>query len=504
MEGICHKRIRNSFSIQSIKFNMEHQKKQSTLSSFGIIGMGAMGKSLALNFASHGVKLSIYNRHVEGEEEKVAQKVVKENPELKGVLAFDHLEGFVESLEQPRKILMMIPSGQAIDQQIARLLTFLDKGDVLIDGGNSYYKDSTKREKFLESEGILYVPMGLSGGEEGARRGPSLMPGGAREGFDLVQPFLEKIAAKDKNDHPCVHYVGPDGSGHFVKMVHNSIEYAEMQLLAENYDLMRYYLQLSPEVISQEWKKWEESGSGSFLLKISQNILTFKEDGEFLLDHILDLAAQKGTGGWAVNEAMDYRVPYSPLAEAVMARLISSLKDKRTNLAKIFKKKTFKTPDDPKPLLAQMKIAYDLVRLINHDIGFELIKTAGEQNHWSLNLSEIARTWSNGCIIRSPLMEELVEIYASGQDLLTSSKMEPLVTKGREVLAQVVGEGLMAGMALPVMSSALNHILSLTTADSPANLIQAQRDYFGAHGYQKKGKSRKKFFHTQWKTGEKS
>ncbi|MDN3668480.1 NADP-dependent phosphogluconate dehydrogenase [Echinicola jeungdonensis] len=482
---------------------MEQHKKQSTLSSFGIIGMGVMGKSLAINLAGHGVKLSIYNRHVEGEEEKVAQKAVEENPELKSVKAFDQLADFVESLEQPRKILMMIPAGQIIDQQIARLETFLDKGDVIIDGGNSHYKDSTKRQKYLENEGILYVSMGVSGGEEGARKGPSLMPGGAKEGFDLVQPFLEKIAAKDKQGRPCMHYVGQEGSGHFVKMVHNSIEYAEMQLLAETYNLMRYYLQLSPEAISQEWKKWEKSGSGSFLLKISQNILTFKEDGDFLLDHILDLAAQKGIGGWAVNEAMDFHVPYSPLAEAVMARLISSQKDKRIHLEKVFKKSPFKVPEDPKPILENLKIAYDLVRMINHDVGFELIREAGEQKQWSLDLSEIARTWSSGSIIQSPLMEELVNVFASNSDILTSPKMEPLIKNSRKVLAIVVGEGLMAGMALPVMSSALNYILSMTTADSPANLIQAQRDYFGGHGYQRIGKSREKFFHTQWKAGKK-
>ncbi|WP_215224457.1 NADP-dependent phosphogluconate dehydrogenase [Echinicola shivajiensis] len=480
--------------VKDIMSKLENKK---AVSSFGIIGMGVMGSSLALNLAEKGVKISVYNRTLEGVEEDVAKKLVDAHPEVSGILPFDKLDEFVESLVQPRKILMMIPAGQIIDQQIARLLRVVDKGDVIIDGGNSFFEDSNKRVSYLASQGIHYVPMGISGGQEGARKGPALMPGGSKEGFEMIAPFLTKIAAKDKDGKPCMHYVGPGGAGHFVKMVHNSIEYGEMQALAELYAFMRYGLAMSPEEIIKNWKTWTKSGSGSYLLDISMDILAYKEGGELLLDKILDQAEQKGTGGWSVGTASKYGVPYAPLTAAVTTRVISSLKEKRMALAQRFPREY--TAIDKEKVLSALKGAYDMTRLITHEIGFSLIKKVGEKEKWDFDFSEIARNWTQGCIIRSTLMEELVEVFKQTDSLLTAAELEKPFKKGSQDLAEVVGAALKAGIAMPVMSASINYFFALTTANSSANLIQAQRDYFGAHKYRKVGESEDSLYHTEWK-----
>ncbi|UCS93878.1 NADP-dependent phosphogluconate dehydrogenase [Echinicola marina] len=481
--------------VKDIMSNLENKK---AVSSFGIIGMGVMGSSLALNLAEQKVKVSVYNRTLEGVEEDVAKKLVDAHPEVSGILPFDKLDEFVESLAQPRKILMMIPAGQIIDQQIARLLRVVDKGDVIIDGGNSFFEDSNKRVSYLASQGIHYVAMGISGGQEGARKGPALMPGGSKEGYELIKPFMEKIAAKDKDGKPCMHYVGPDGAGHFVKMVHNSIEYGEMQALSELYAFMRNGLAMAPEEIIKSWKAWTKSGSGSYLLDISMDILAYKEEGELLLDKILDQAEQKGTGGWSVGTASKYGVPYAPLTAAVTTRVISSLKEKRMALAQRFPREY--TAIDKEKVLNTLKGAYDMTRLITHEIGFSLIKKVGEKEKWDFDFSEIARNWTQGCIIRSTLMEELVEVFKQTDSLLTAPELEKSFKKGSADLAELVGEALKAGIAMPVMSASINYFFALTTANSSANLIQAQRDYFGAHKYRKVGEPEDLHFHTDWKS----
>jgi len=484
--------------LEDIMSKLENKK---AVSSFGIIGMGVMGSSLALNMAEKNVKISVYNRTLEGVEEKVAQKLADAHPEVEGILPFDKLSEFVESLAQPRKILMMIPAGQIIDQQIARLLTVIDKGDVIIDGGNSHFEDSTKRVKYLGTSGIHYVAMGISGGKEGARKGPSLMPGGSKEGFELVKPYLEKIAAKDKNGKPCMHYVGPEGAGHFVKMVHNSIEYGEMQVLAEIYAIMRFGMGMSPEEIVKTMKSWSNSGSGSYLLEITMDILSYYEGKELLLDNILDLADQKGTGGWSVSSASKYGVPYAPLTAAVTTRVISSLKEKRSKLSKRFPRKKSLIPREN--IEKALKGAYDMARMVTHEIGFSLLRKVGETEQWELDFSEIARTWTEGCIIRSELMGKLVEVFKTSFSLLESDQLMKDFDQGKDDLAEVVGAGLKAGIAMPVMSASINYFYGMTTAESTANLIQAQRDYFGAHTYRKKGEPADKSFHTDWKINPK-
>lgn len=470
------------------------------LSEFGIIGMGVMGKSLALNMAGKGISLSIYNRHVADKEVDIAKKVLLDNPGYEQVQAFDDLADFVASLEQPRKILIMIVAGPAIDYQIEELLPHLNEEDVIIDGGNSLYKDTARRTRALAEKGIAFVGTGISGGEEGALKGPSMMPGGPKEGYRLVSHYLELIAARDKWGQPCTTYIGPEGSGHFVKMVHNGIEYAEMQLLAETYTLLRFAMQKAPEEIAQILKDWKNSGLDSYLLEISINILQIKENGELLLDKIMDQAAQKGTGGWSAVAALEYGVPYGPLTEAVLARALSSFKGKRVKAAQLYGFKTLSLAGiDQKTFLEELRMAYQATSILNHDIGFNLMQEVSVQENWGLNLSEIARIWTNGCIIRSQLMEELVEVFKTSDSLLLAPAMVDRMNALRAGFASVIATGLQQGFPLPVMSSALNYLLGSLTADSSANLLQAQRDYFGAHTYKRKDKPADQSFHTQWK-----
>ena len=468
-------------------------------SEFGIIGMGVMGRSLALNLAGKGVRLSIYNRHVAGIEERVAQLIIENNPHFTNIQGFDHLEDFVGSLSAARKILLMIPAGEAVDLQVAALLPLLNPGDVLIDGGNSFYKDTSRRAVTLEEKGVLFVGAGVSGGEEGALKGPSIMPGGSRQGVEEIRSYLEMIAAKDRNGNACTAYIGPEGSGHFIKMVHNSIEYAEMQVLTEAYYLLRGYMQCSPEEISGVLTKWQNEGLDSYLLAITIDILKTYDGEDLLLDKILDQAAQKGTGGWSVSTALEYGVPYGVLAEAVMARSLSSQKEKRVSASRQYGHRLITGIEDKKKFLLKIKNAYQATRIINHEVGFNLMAEVSQQEGWNLDFSEIARIWTNGCIIRSTLMEELVVLFRSDERILTAPSTADKMKRYQDDLAYVVGQGLQHGFALPVFSAAINYFLGAITGESPANLIQAQRDYFGAHTYQRTDAPKDQYFHTQWK-----
>lgn len=468
-------------------------------SEFGIIGMGVMGKSLALNLAEKGVSLSIYNRHIVGSEEKIAQLITEENSHLPNIQDFDSLLDFVGTLSLPRKILLMIPAGEAVDLQIEELMPLLQKADILIDGGNSFFKDTSRRTLALEEKGIHFLGAGVSGGEEGARKGPSIMPGGSEEGFRKVAAYFEMIAAKDKSGVPCAAYIGPGGAGHFIKMVHNSIEYAEMQVLAEAYYLLREYMQCSPFEISGIFNEWQNDGLDSYLLNITIDILQTTEGNDILLDKILDQAAQKGTGGWAVNTALEYGVPYGVLTEAVMARSLSAHKEQRIQASKSYGHKVFTGIEDKKKLVQKLKNGYEASRIINHDVGFNLMREVSQRHGWNLDFSEIARIWTNGCIIRSSLMEGLVSLFKSSNRILTDPSVVEKLKKHQDDLSYIVGQGLQNGFALPVFSAAINYFLGSVTANSPANMIQAQRDYFGAHTYQRLDEPKEQYFHTDWK-----
>lgn len=473
-------------------------KAMNTLSEFGLIGLGVMGKSLALNLAEKGIRLSIYNRHAPGREERIAESIVNEHPDIQHLRGFDDLAKFISSLERPRKIMMMITAGPVVDMQIEALLPLLDKEDVLIDGGNSYYKDTARRTRLFAENGMEFVGTGISGGEEGARTGPSLMPGGSQKGYALVERYLELIAAKDKRGLPCTTYVGPEGAGHFIKMVHNSIEYAEMQLISECYQLMRVYLKLNPDVIADTFEEWQNGPINNYLLGITTAIMRFKEDDDLLLDKILDQAEQKGTGGWSVNAALENGVPYGPLAEAVMARALSSKKEIRMKASAVYQHQTNSFQGNYEKFLGSLKAAYQSCRILNHHIGFSLMREVSDREAWSLNLSEIARIWTQGCIIRSELMENLVEIYKENNELLLAPTIVQKLKMNQPGLVNVVTEGLGSGFSLPVLSSALNYYYALQTAESPANLIQAQRDFFGAHTYRRVDAGKRDYFHTQW------
>lgn len=468
-------------------------------SHFGVIGMGVMGKSLALNLAENGVPTAVYNRHVPGKEEKIASTFAATNQEFPLLRGFDDLETFVGSLAKPRKILLMIPAGAAIDQQIQQLEPMLEKGDIIIDGGNSFFEDSTRRFRALCEKELHYIPMGVSGGEEGARKGPSMMPGGNKEGYDFIAPYLKKIAAKDALGKACVSFIGPDGSGHFIKMVHNSIEYAEMQVLAETVHLMKYGLKLSYTEISKILKAWGTEGLKSYLLDITVEILTVKEGKNFLLDMILDKAEQKGTGGWSLTTALKYHVAYSPLSEAVTARLLSSQKEDREELAALYNHRFGAFAEDKVILLEKLKNAYTLTRIINHEVGFNLMHQVSEQENWKLDFSEISRIWTNGCIIRSSLMESMTGLFKENSSLLKTKAIKTKVKELRFDLAYIIGLGLQHAYALPVMSGAANYLLGRITTDSSANLIQAQRDFFGAHTFQRKEDPTGAYYHSDWK-----
>jgi len=466
---------------------------------FGVIGMGVMGKSLALNLADNGIPTAVYNRHVTGKEEKIASSFVAENSDFPLLKGFDDLDEFVKSLEKPKKILLMIPAGAAIDMQIAQLLPILESGDIIIDGGNSFFEDSKRRFEELDAKGFHFIPMGVSGGEEGARKGPSLMPSGNQESYDFVSPYLNKIAAKDKSGAPCVSFIGKSGAGHFIKMVHNSIEYGEMQALAETVHLMKYGLKLSYPEISGILRSWANEGLKSFLLEITASILLAKEGKDFLLDQVLDKAGQKGTGSWSLTTALKYNVPYSPLSEAVTARMLSGDKSDREALALYFGHRFGAFGEDKVILIEKIKNAYAFSRLINHEVGFDLMEQVSQAENWNLNKSEIARIWTNGCIIRSTLMETMVTMYQENSSLLTARQLKTKIKEMRHDLSYIVGLGLQHNYALPVMSAAINYFYGRITADSSANLIQAQRDFFGAHTYQRRDDPEGPFHHSDWK-----
>lgn len=464
---------------------------------FGLIGLGVMGKSLSRNLASKGFQMALFNRHVAGKEEHIARDFIAAFPdELAQAQGFDQLPAFVQALSSPRKIMLMVNAGAPTDAIIAELIPLLEPGDVLIDGGNTHYKDTQRRMDQLAKLDIHLIGSGVSGGEEGALKGPSIMPGGEQEAYQLVQPYLEKIAARDKNNGSCCTWIGKGGAGHFVKMVHNGIEYAEMQLLAETYFLLRRTLGLNPDAIADALEQWAHTSTNSYLLEITVQILRKKENGTWLLDQILDAASNKGTGGWATAAAAELGIPATMISEALFARYLSAFVEERQKASEELPLPTHTrmhalTPDD-------ISHAYQLARIVNHHQGIHLISAASETYQWNLNLPELARIWTNGCIIRSALMEQLTGILAQTNRILVHPEMANFATQHRNALNQTVQAALQSGIAIPCYSAAINFLHGYAETDSPMNLIQAQRDFFGAHTYQRKDDPKGKARHTEW------
>jgi 6-phosphogluconate dehydrogenase len=464
-----------------------------TTSEFGLFGLGVMGKSLCRNLANNGFKISMFNRHVDGVEEDVARNFKEQYPELANSEAFDEISSFVNSLQQPRRIMLMVNAGKTIDYVIEDLLPHLSENDILIDGGNSNYKKTKERNAYLKTRNIHFIGTGVSGGEEGALKGPSIMPSGDKDAYNKVAPFLETISAKDKNGLPCCTYVGPEGSGQFIKMVHNGVEYVEMQLLAEVATILEALGQ-NPDDIANTLESWKHTAD-SYLLEITTSIFKKKEGDDWLVNMILDKAGNKGTGNWTTIASAELGVPSTLIASALFSRYISFYKDERLELNKKLEK-----TNTPKLNVTTNDVleAYQFARIINHYQGFKLINEASNKFEWNLNLSEIARIWTNGCIIRSTLMEELVEVFKDTTNILTNSKLVDLVNQYKLATKKVVSQCVLNDITTPALGEAIQFLNGITTEYASANIIQAQRDYFGAHTYKRLDDDSDKSYHTNW------
>ena len=460
----------------------------------GLIGLGVMGKSLSRNFASKGVTLSLYNRFVKGKEENIAIDFIQSYPELSEATGFEDLGDFISSLEVPRKVFMMISAGEAVDSTIDALIPLLDKGDLIIDGGNSHYKLTQARNDNLAGHGIYFIGTGVSGGEEGALKGPSIMPGGEKEAYQLIKNELESIAAKDKNNEPCCGHIGKGGAGHFVKMVHNGIEYAEMQLIAEVYGILRNGSNLSNKEISDVFEEWLGTDVSSYLLEITVQILRKKEDNKDLIDIILDKAGNKGTGSWTTIAACELGVPTPTLTAALFARYQSAFKTERTKAETIYRIEGGKDSPDQESLFN----AYKIARIINHHQGIHLILAASDSHKWEIDIAEVSRIWTNGCIIRSAFMEELTYLLKEENVPLLHPKIVKEVKSHVNDLRMTISKAALFGNSIPCFQASLAYIETYTKTQSTANIIQGQRDYFGAHRYQRKDDPSGATHHTIW------
>ncbi|KGX61766.1 6-phosphogluconate dehydrogenase [Burkholderia pseudomallei TSV44] len=463
----------------------------------GVVGLAVMGRNLALNIESRGYAVSVYNRSREKTDELIA-----EFPDRKLVPAHT-LEAFVASLETPRRILLMVKAGEATDATIAALKPLLDKGDVLIDGGNTHFTDTIRRNQELAQAGLHFIGTGVSGGEEGALRGPSIMPGGQRDAYDLVEPILEQIAAKAPADgEPCVAYMGPDGAGHYVKMVHNGIEYGDMQLIAESYAVLKQVAGLTNDELGAVYAEWNQGELDSYLIEITAKIFGKKDDetGEHLVDVILDRAAQKGTGKWTSQNALDLGVPLPLITESVFARVLSSLKAQRVAASKVL------SGPSPAPLegdraafVESVRRALYLSKVISYAQGFAQLDTASKEYGWNLDLGTIAKIFRAGCIIRARFLQKITDAYAKNAalaNLLLDPYFQDIAANYQSALRDVVIAAVKAGVPVPAFASAVAYFDSYRSARLPANLVQAQRDFFGAHTFERTDKPGS--FHASW------
>ncbi len=460
----------------------------------GVIGMGVMGKSLARNIAAKGYSISIFNRHVAGKEVDIAVKTVNQNQELKNTLPFDDIEKFVSSLSAPKTIILMINAGAAVDEITHQLLPFLEAGDVVLDGGNSLYTDSEIREKYLSQKGVHFIGCGISGGEEGALLGPSIMPGGSFDGYLILKDLLEDIAAKNQAGNTCCSYIGKGGSGHFVKMVHNGIEYAEMQLIADMYSHLRWDQNKAIKEVSHIFKKWCQSDP-SYLMEITIDILDQKDDdGSPLLDKIRDRAQNKGTGGWTTQAACDLGTPIPSITESLYARYLSSDKNERVSLSAKYIKPPISVISD----LESLRSTFLFCRIMNHVQGLEMIKHASDKYSWHIDIKGLLQTWSGGCIIRSSLLERIGEDLIDHAHILHATWIGDFINQNWQDIQKTVSILAQSHQPYAVIFASIQYFKHITQENSNANMIQAQRDYFGAHTYQRIDAEDDQFFHTQW------
>ncbi|NLD20888.1 MAG: decarboxylating NADP(+)-dependent phosphogluconate dehydrogenase [Bacteroidales bacterium] len=465
-------------------------------SDIGLIGLAVMGENLVLNMESKGFTVSVFNRTVE----KVTNFI---NARAKGKNIYGALtiEDFVASLERPRKVMLMVKAGSAVDAFIDKLIPLLEPGDIIIDGGNTHFPDTNRRTEYVESKGLLYIGTGVSGGEEGALHGPSLMPGGSKAAWPIIKPIFQKICAQ-VSDGPCCDWVGENGAGHFVKMVHNGIEYGDMQLICECYQIMKDLLGMSNEEMCEVFTEWNKGDLDSYLIEITRDILAYKTpEGEAVVDFILDTAGQKGTGKWTGIAALDQGVPLTLISEAVFARCLSSQKNERVKAAGILVGPKASFTGDKKAFIADLQKALFAAKIISYAQGYTLMKVAATENGWDLNYGGIALMWRGGCIIRSVFLGKIKDAFTNNPALANlmldpyfCKKLEDAQKGWRNVLATAV----LNGIPVPALTAALTYYDGYRCERVPANLLQAQRDYFGAHTYERTDRPRGEFFHTNW------
>ncbi len=463
----------------------------------GLIGLAVMGENLVMNMESKGFTVAVYNRTGE----KVTN-FVEGRAKGKNIIGTYSLEELVANLEKPRKVMMMVKAGAAVDNLIEQLLGVLEEGDIIIDGGNSHFPDTMRRTAYVESKGLLYVGCGVSGGEEGALNGPSLMPGGSPAAWPYVRPIFQSICAKVENGDPCCDWVGENGAGHFVKMVHNGIEYGDMQLICEAYQLMRDGLGMSAEEMHEVFAAWNETELDSYLIEITRDILGYKDEkGETTVDYILDAAGQKGMGKWTVISALDEGVSLTLIGEAVFSRCLSAVKNERVKAARRFPRTIPAFEGDKEAFIECIRKALYASKIISYAQGYAVMRSAAQTHGWNLNFGGLALMWRGGCIIRSVFLGKIKDAFDKNPQLENllmddyfANVIEELVPAWREVISYAVK----VGIPMPAFSSALNYFDGYTTECLPANLLQAQRDYFGAHTYERIDCPRGQVFHTNW------
>ncbi|WP_176011640.1 decarboxylating NADP(+)-dependent phosphogluconate dehydrogenase [Victivallis sp. Marseille-Q1083] len=464
----------------------------------GLIGLAVMGENLVMNLAGHHYQVAVFNRTVDKVEKFVNGR--GKTPSIAGCRSLPEL---VRALKRPRRVMMMVRAGTAVDELIDQLLPLLEPGDVVIDGGNSHYTDTRRRTRKVEAAGLLYVGAGISGGELGALNGPSIMPGGSAAAWPLLREMFQAIAAQLPDDLPCCDWIGPDGAGHYVKMVHNGIEYADMQLIAETYEVLRKMGKLTPEAIAGVFGEWNRGALNSYLLEITAEILR-KVDPvteKPLIDVILDCAGQKGTGRWTADSALELGVPLSGIIEAVQARSLSDDKARREMSARLLPGPALRPAAVSDQWLAQVRSALYVAKIAVYAQGFQLLKRAAKEFGWPLDYGRIAGLWRGGCIIRAIFLNEITAAYRRNPELdnlLLDEFFRRAAAEGQEAWRRTAAAAALSGVAAPVLSATLNWYDGLRTAESAANLIQAQRDYFGAHTYERTDAPRGKFFHTVW------
>ncbi len=480
------------------KTSKKKASAKNNLADIGVVGLAVMGENLILNMESKGFTVACFNRTTS----KVDDFVQHGRAQGKNIVGCKSVATFCKNLKRPRKVMLMVRAGDAVDKFIDQVLPHLQKGDIIIDGGNSHFPDTIRRTEYVESKGMLYIGTGVSGGEEGALLGPSIMPGGSKKAWPAVKKIFQSIAAQTDQGEPCCDWVGENGAGHFVKMVHNGIEYGDMQMICETYQMMKVGLRMTNDQMEAVFTRWNRGILDSYLIEITRDILGYREkNGKATLDLILDTAGQKGTGKWTAIAALDAGQPLTLIGEAVFARCLSALKSERVAASKVLKGPGGRFRGDKDQMVRDLMQALYASKIVSYAQGYQLMQAAAEEYGWNLNYGGVALMWRGGCIIRSAFLGKIKEAFDHNHkltNLLVDPFFQKAVTKAQKPWRRVVATAVEMGIPMPAMSSALGYYDGYRSERLPANLLQAQRDYFGAHTYERVDKPRGKFFHTNW------